>query len=198
MEDTPPDTAHALMLGSLTQYFSRHAAHRRMLHELVEGRTAISLRMLDWFVTHYAKRHNTLYWIDGDALHTQYPGTGNNPAAPPKKFAVYIEYRSQLRAFSKHVFDPFRRHHRISFVVGERPDETPIFVDTTIGQLNFFRWALQNKVIDYVLSNLPQIEEEASSFQQQRRKQKNPDECSEQAPARAAIAAPPPTRVLFN
>lgn len=194
------------MLGSLTLYFSRHAAHRRMLHDLVEGRTAISLRMLDWFVTHYAKRHNTLYWIEGDVLHTQYPAPAPtaNGLLPPKKFAVYIEYRSQLRAFSKHVFDPFRRHHRISFVVSERADGSPVFIDTTIGQLNFFRWALQNKVIDYVLGHLPAIEEEASSFQQQRRKQKMPDEGSAktqaqaQAQASATAIAPPPTRVLFD
>lgn len=164
----PPATAHALMLGSLTSYFQKHASQRRVLHDLVEGKTAISLRLMDWFVTHYAKKNNVLYWLDS---------AGTSHASPPahathdsmRKFTVYTEYRAQLRAFSKHAFDPFRRHNRISFVVDERPDGTPVFVDTTIGQLNFFRWALQNKVIDYVLRNLSQIEDEMASFQQHRR-----------------------------
>ena len=163
--EIPPDSAHALMLGSLTSYFHRNAPQQRMLHDLIDGRTAISLRLLDWFVTHYAKKNNVLYWLDAQSNFYQDLPHGANL----RKFTVYTEYRAQLRAFSKHAFDPFRRHNRISFVVNERQDGTPIFVDTTIGQLNFFRWALQNKVIDYVLRNLSTVEDDMATFQQHRR-----------------------------
>lgn len=168
------------MLASLTQYFDKHVEHGHMLHEIIEGKTPLSLRLIDWFVTHYAKRNNVTYWL---------VPAGNGPAAAAtagdfvglterfpvehphaKKFSVYLEYRSQLRAFSKHVFDPFRRHNRISFVTGERTaGDAPFVIDTTVGQLNFFRWALHYRVIDYVLRNLSTIEDDMSAFQQQRR-----------------------------
>jgi len=33
-------------------------------------------------------------------------------------------------------------------------------VETTVGQLNFFRWALSNLVIDYILENKQDIEKD--------------------------------------
>ena len=203
-----PASAHALMLGSLTSYFQKHTAHRRMLHDLIEGRTAISLRLLDWFVTHYAKKNNVLYWLDASNNFNVNLPPGIHDGA--RKFTVYTEYRAQLRAFSKHAFDPFRRHNRISFVVNERPDNSPIFVDTTVGQLNFFRWALQNKVIDYVLRNLSVIEDDMASFQQSRRvtplqaSQKTKTPTPQSAPTHtqqdhaATTRALPPTRIHFD
>ena len=198
-QEAPPSSAHSLMLGSLTAYFQKNAANRRMLHDLIEGRTAISLRLLDWFVTHFAKKNNVLYWLDpkGD-FHMSLPtkAQSQHTHEGSRKFTVYTEYRAQLRAFSKHAFDPFRRHNRISFVVNERPDGSPIFVDTTIGQLNFFRWALQNKVIEYVLRNLHVIEDDMASFQQHRRITPAASvAASTTAPGVATIIATPPTTI---
>jgi hypothetical protein len=31
-------------------------------------------------------------------------------------------------------------------------------METTIGQLNFFKWAIENKIIDYIQDNYSQIE----------------------------------------
>ena len=196
--EIPPDSAHALMLGSLTSYFQRHTNHRRHLHDLIEARTAISLRLLDWFVTHFAKKNNVLYWLD---THNEfYPHLSNGVEL--RKFTVYTEYRAQLRAFSKHSFDPFRRHNRISFVVNERSDGSPVFVDTTIGQLNFFRWALQNKVIEYVLRNLSTIEDDMAAFQQNRRVVDNSQvmnsSTSDKKQSKNLKIAPPPTQVRFD
>jgi hypothetical protein len=33
-------------------------------------------------------------------------------------------------------------------------------VKTTIGQLNFFKWAFENKIIDYIKNNIKDIEED--------------------------------------
>lgn len=198
IEEGAGTSAHTLMLGSLTSYFQKHAANRRLFHELIEGRTAISLRLLDWFVTHYAKKNNVLYWLDTSGhAHAEPPANASQDSI--KKFTVYTEYRSQLRAFSKHAFDPFRRHNRISFVVHELRDGTPVFVDTTIGQLNFFRWALQNRVIDYVLRNLSHIEDDMAAFQQHRRSNKadTPSQSHVRIPDNNKARALP-TRIQFD
>ena len=66
---------------------------------------------------------------------------------------VYLNYKSQLKAYSKKQFDPFCRRERILFYVGKYNgvDNDPL--RTTVGQLNFFRWAIQNKILDYIYDN---------------------------------------------
>jgi hypothetical protein len=64
-----------------------------------------------------------------------------------------LNYRSQLKAFKKTQFDPFRRRERITFSVDNDNN-----VYTTIGQLNFFRWAIQNKILKTIEKNLNHLE----------------------------------------
>ena len=68
------------------------------------------------------------------------------------RFKVYIDYKLKLKAYSKKRFDPFCRWERINI-----PYNNDSYIQTTIGQLNFFRWALENKILDYVEKNLIQI-----------------------------------------
>tara|TARA_B100000073_G_C23434142_1_gene452556 strand:- start:276 stop:638 length:363 start_codon:yes stop_codon:yes gene_type:complete len=69
-----------------------------------------------------------------------------------KRFKVYIDYKLKLKAYSKKRFDPFCRWERINI-----PYKNDTYIQTTIGQLNFFRWALENKILDYIEKNLVQI-----------------------------------------
>ncbi len=68
---------------------------------------------------------------------------------------VYLEYKSQLKAYSKKQFDPFCRRERIIFL-----DQQKNGIQTTVGQLNFFRWAIENNIIQYVEQNLADIEKD--------------------------------------
>jgi hypothetical protein len=97
---------------------------------------------MDWFVTNYSKKNNIYYSLpnsDGKTCH----------------FFVYLNYKAQLKAYSKKQFDPFCRRNRIRFFY----NETQCLI-TTIGQLNFFRWAINYKVIDYILENRAVIEKD--------------------------------------
>ena len=60
-----------------------------------------------------------------------------------KKVNLYLNYRAQLKSYAKLNFDTFRRHNRITFYINKNDTIT-----TTIGQLNFFRWAFNNNIID--------------------------------------------------
>lgn len=167
----------ALMQTSLTLYFDRRPEQRAMLQQIVQGTFPISLRLLDWFVTHYARHRQIVYWIDDTTkkMDEAYPGTA------ARKFHLYLEYRAQLKSYSKQAFDPFRRHNRITFVVTPEPLAV---VETTVGQLNFFRWAFQNHVIDYIMRHTADIEEDMCRYAHERRSQ----------PKRVPQAAPPPAR----
>jgi hypothetical protein len=88
-------------------------------------------------VTNYCRNNDILIKVDGEIIN------------------VYSSYRAQLKAFTKHKFDPFRRRYRINYYYHDNK-----FVETTIGQLNFFRWLIENKVLDYIYANLKAIEDE--------------------------------------
>ena len=120
-----------------------------ILLSIVYQKTNLSLRLLDWLVTNYAKSKNIIYEIEKIGSKT-----GETCA-----FNVFLNYKTQLKAYSKKQFDPFCRRERIEFEIdnSKNPD-LPSFIKTTIGQLNFFRWAIQNKIIDYAINNIKSIE----------------------------------------
>jgi hypothetical protein len=113
---------------------------------IITGESKISLRIVDWFATNYAKKYYTLYVIDQ---------TNDNVA---RRFKVYDDYKLKLKAYSKKRFDPFCRWDRISI-----PYTNDKFIETTIGQLNFFKWALENKVVEYIESNYDIIEKDMNN-----------------------------------
>ena len=103
---------------------------------ILTGTSPISLRLIDWFVTNYSKKFNVSYLFED------------------RQFMVHFHYKRELKAYSKRLFDPFCRRERISFQIrGQAPIE-----ETTVGQLNFFRWAIEKGVIDYILTHITDIE----------------------------------------
>jgi hypothetical protein len=117
--------------------------------KIITGESKISLRIVDWFATNYAKKYYTVYNIEP---------TLSDSTATAKRFKVYIDYKLKLKAYSKRRFDPFCRWERISI-----PYKNGTFIETTIGQLNFFKWTLENKVIKYIEDNYNEIEQDMNS-----------------------------------
>jgi len=96
---------------------------------------------VDWFVTNFAKKYYTVYTL-----------SIKEGSSDTYRFKVYNEYKLKLKAYNKRRFDPFCRWERITV-----PYEGQ-FIETTIGQLNFFKWALEHKIIDYISENYDDIE----------------------------------------
>jgi hypothetical protein len=144
----------SLLLTSVTNYYDKHPEYKKCLYNIVNGRSIISLRVIDWFVTHYSKDNNTIYWVDDQKreIVEQSPASGVNHL---RKVHLHLDYRAQLRSYTKLNFDPFRRHNRISFVIDTG---SHMILETTVGQLNFFRWCFQNHILDYVCNHLAEIE----------------------------------------
>jgi hypothetical protein len=94
----------------------------------------ISIRIVNWFVTNYAKQYFTVY------------------EHGVERFFVWTRFRSAEDGYSKELFDPYSRKDRIIIPY----DETTKLI-TTIGQLNFFKWAILNKVIDYIIDHYDDI-----------------------------------------
>ena len=135
-------TQNDLLMNTLLEFYnSPHNIHIMM--NIINGETRISLRIVDWFVTNYAKKNFTVY---------ENPVVKNGVSSTTR-FKVYNEYKLKLKAYSKKRFDPFCRWDRISI-----PYKNNTHLQTTIGQLNFFKWAFENGVIKYIENNYEAIE----------------------------------------
>lgn len=129
-----------LLLEKLMEYYNQNENLNKMLN-IINGTSKISLRIVDWFATNFAKKNYTIFNLDDN-----------------KRFKVYVDYKLNLKAYSKKRFDPFCRWERITI-----PYKDNEYIQTTIGQLNFFKWALQNGVIDYIEKNYTDIEKDMNS-----------------------------------
>lgn len=106
---------------------------------IINGDSIVSLRLLDWFVTNYSKQNGTGYFINNG---TEY-------------FNANISYKAQLKSYKKVYFDPFRRTKRFNYKYDNRDPTKKL--ETTLGQLNFFKWAMSYGIIDYVEANFDDI-----------------------------------------
>lgn len=140
-----------LLLNSLNKFYSKKDNFED-LYDIIHGKDNISLRLIDWFVTNYSKKTNIVYILNKkEGIITQdMVRNGENL----HQINVFQEYKSQLKAFSKKKFDPFCRRERIEFKCNDK------VINTTLGQLNFFRWAINTRIIDYIKLNKTHIEDD--------------------------------------
>ena len=124
-----------LIIASLQRFYSSYPDIEKVIPYL-EGKAPLSLRIIDWFVTKYSRKNFLKYPLNG------------------QEFILYLSYKGQLKAYSKLYFDPNCRRERIMFKI---PDYEPF--TTTIGKLNFFRWALECGVLDYIEEHEEEIKE---------------------------------------
>lgn len=122
-----------LVISSLQRFYSSHPEIDKVLTYL-NGEAPLSLRIIDWFVTKYSRKTFIRYPLNG------------------QDFLVYLSYKGQLKAYSKQYFDPNCRRERIMFKI---PGHDQFM--TTIGKLNFFRWALESKILEYIEANEDEI-----------------------------------------
>jgi len=138
-----------LLMKKLKVFYNKKE-HIDELLPIINGNTGLSLRIIDWFVTNYCKKHNITYYINNSN------GSINIDDYEGEQFIVWLRYKMQLKSFLKKQFDPFCRRERIRFFY--QNDEKTDHVITTIGQLNFFKWAIEQGVIEYIKQNLKEIE----------------------------------------
>jgi len=140
-----------LLYTSLTEFYNEDKNIDK-LNEILNS-TQISLRIIDWFVTNFSKKYNTHYslYITPTNKITM-NNTNNNKLY--KQLTVHHSYKSQLKSYQKKNFDPFCRRTRILFQCKNYK------ISTTIGQLNFFKWAIENMLLDFIKNNHAAIEED--------------------------------------
>ena len=91
---------------------------------------AVSLRLLEFFITKHCFRHKHLL------------------------NCCFNDYQCRLKAYGKSLFDPFCRGKRTTILNSQGK-----LLETTTGQLNFFRFCLENGVLEYVTAHAEQLQD---------------------------------------
>jgi len=163
--DTLISSKESLLKVKLVEFYNE--SNLKILLPIILQQTRLSLRSLDWFVTNYSKKYNTNYILVKN---------GENLSYFPFK-----SYKSQLKAYSKKFCDPFCRRDRVIFdyrkndIIDFQPDikmSHKDYIITTIGQLNFFRFAIQDNIINYAIDHIEEIENDMNGTLRKRETEK--------------------------
>jgi hypothetical protein len=145
-------TQHQWLLSTLMEFYYKDPKHLDVLKKMVnreyivQDNKKVSIRMVNWFVTNYAKQHFTVYDV---------PSIKEGES--DRRFFVWTNYKSTEDSYSKQMFDPYCRQERILITC-----DKDTHIETTIAQLHFFKWAILNKILDYIADHYDSIEKDMS------------------------------------
>ena len=126
-----------IILQSLYQYYLKDNNNNlNIILPRLLGQSKLSISLFNWFITNYIKKNYT------------------NIKIKDKNIDLYLQYKLQLKSYKKILFDPFSRSKRIKFYLDNTLEK---YLITTIGQLNFFRWIIDNGIIEYLLLNFDDL-----------------------------------------
>ena len=155
-----------ILLQSLDKYYN-NGKNMEQFNDYVNGDKKISLRIIDWFVTNYSKKYNVFYEVFKTPTgELTFEEDGNELV---NQINIFHAYKSQLKSYSKKKFDPFCRKERIMFNCKDYN------IETTLGQLNFFKWALDNMILEYITENYNHIENDMNVCFNKNKKNKTDD-----------------------
>jgi hypothetical protein len=155
--DSPIASKESLLKIKLLEFY-KDESNLNILLPIINQQTRLSLRSLDWFVTNYCKKNNINYLLD----------RGNEKIS----YFPFKSYKSQLKAYSKKFCDPFCRRERVIFdyhngTIMDFKSNIKLghkqYIITTIGQLNFFRFAIEDSIIDYAIEHIQDIENDMNN-----------------------------------
>lgn len=101
----------------------------------------LSLRFLDEFITRYCSYYKIIIPVNTKYVRNDI-------------FNIYIQYQARLKSHHKDYFDPFKRIKECDKFEFETREFK--FV-TTLCQLNFFQWIIENDILKFIENNLATI-----------------------------------------
>jgi hypothetical protein len=158
-------TQHQWLLSNLLEFYQNREyldIVKRIINReyVIHKSKKLSIRIVNWFVTNYAKQHFTVYEIPSKTDSSSSCSSSNsdtNIDITKERFFVWTSYKSTEDSYSKQMFDPYCRQDRILI-----PYDEQTRIETTIGQLHFFKWAILNHVIEYIIEHFDAIDRDMS------------------------------------
>jgi|AntRauTorckE6833_2_1112554.scaffolds.fasta_scaffold00330_24 hypothetical protein len=140
-------TQDDIIMEQITTFFqNKKNVLRNKIIPIIQGNSEISLRLIEKFVTGYCNKNKiTINKRNGDLL------------------CVHEAYKYKLRSFGKKKLDIFQRNRKILFKYTNK-----LYLETTIGQLNFFKFIIETEILNYIEDNLEEIKAKLKSQSKKR------------------------------
>ena len=166
------DPRHILEANILQRELSQQWLET-FLVPIISQTSRVSIRLMDWLLTNYSKEKKIVYQYSNGKM--------------KRLFDIHNEYKTTLDGYGRPLFDPFRRNDRVFFTIN---DDT---YETTIGQLNFWRWSDKYKVFGYCLKNADEIDKHMADALAKRdmRKRKRIENGNEKKDKRKSLSKDP-------
>lgn len=125
-----------ILVPSLKRFYANHYNAQTFINIRLSSK--LSLRIFNWFCVNYAKKYHIYYKIKSNRN--------------SETFDVYHSYKVHLRTYKKKLFDPINRGHTIiaRYQSPAYHNNDCIDISTSLCQLNFFKWAIENMVFVYI------------------------------------------------
>ena len=124
-----------VLLESILEWFNKNEEAVLKFIVIIKRKKGSSLRLIDWLVTNFSKTNSVILETDG------IPRDLNR------------DYQKNLSAYNKRNMDPFARRNKITIKIHGKETR-----NSTVGQLNFFRWFLKNDIIGFLKKNKSVVE----------------------------------------
>lgn len=134
------------IINRVTAFYQKDRKYVDCLLDILNGKAPVSIRVIDYFVTNYSKKYDTVYRIKVNGRVCE--------------FNVYQEYWNQLSGYSKSNLDPFCRKKKVIYAYTSDDGTYSVTFRSSLGQLYFFYWAIRNKVLEYVNRHLKEIDDD--------------------------------------
>jgi hypothetical protein len=134
------ETREQIVLSGLLDFFAVETNFKTFVDIVFFKTHKIPLRMFNWFVTNYTKKKDVTYTI-------------KRPNNTTESFCVHRSYQAQLNGYKKYIFDPYCRSPPLVLEYQSPVDGARYKIETAICQLKFFKWVIENLVINYMLQN---------------------------------------------
>jgi hypothetical protein len=144
--------------ADIDKYFTSKCSTNKIndMVNIINNNHIISLRLLNWFAMKYTATMKAITYINEE---------GEN-----ELFDVKISYRARLNTYSKKHFDPFRRNKKFDYNY-DKSDPLKL-VETTLCQLNFFKWLFQYNLLEYVEQHFDKLKDKIGIYNIQEKQNK--------------------------
>jgi hypothetical protein len=152
------------LLQSLLRWYNGDAERIEFIRTVFSRRNNMSLRVIDWLVTNYSRSVSVTV-------------CDKSPGSIPRD--LFKDYHKKLDAHKKERFDPFARGLRIEVrfhegseggADGGSEDDVGDVRETTVGQLNFFKWYFERNLASFLDEHRDEVEAHMKSAEASRRR----------------------------
>lgn len=138
-----------LLLESLKIFFINNREYLDIISDVINNKKIYKLASIEYLATTYSKKYKCNIEMPNGQL-------------------IYINdsYKNHLKSHTKRHFDPFKRFKKIEFCYDN------ITLLTSVGQLNFLKWAIKFGVLTYLEQNYAIINKSMVEAKEEKQKKK--------------------------